>query len=118
MNMQTYNENHKLYQEPLGLRVLKEFVVRCKDCNTPLANILLTETNEDRLSRNQKAQKSKYQVVNCSKCEDGSSFETEVFEGSTSIANAREGYTLEEEDTDILDGGVILSTVRVRKENV
>ncbi len=116
MNMQVGNPDHKLYQEPIGLRVVKEVVVRCKNCNTPLANILLSETNEDRTSRNLKPLKSKYKLINCSKCEDGSSFETEVLEGSTSICAAREGFVLEEQDTDVLDG-VIFSILKVRKDN-
>ena len=110
--------SHKLYQDPIGLRVIKELVISCKDCNTSLVNVVLTETNEDRVKRSIRPLKSKYKVLNCSNCDNGSSLETEVLEGSTSICTAKDGFVLEEEDTDIDKDGVILSTLKVRKENV
>src|SRR6476620_1588187 len=116
MTNMTGNMTHKLYQEPLGLRVVKELTLRCKNCNAPLAEVVLTETNEDRELRGLRASKNKCRVVNCCSCKDGSSFETETIDGSISVA-AKLGFALEVEDSDLDDDGILVSTFRVRKEN-
>jgi hypothetical protein len=93
-------------EDLIGLSLLKEQIIRCGDCNSPLASIILTETNEHREERGLKPLKSKYIINNCYKC-GGSSFESETFEGSASIAPYKENNVLEVIDTDIINDVVV-----------
>jgi hypothetical protein len=100
-------------EEMLGLSVVEELTVKCGNCGSPLANIVVSETNESRKARNLKPLDSKYKVTNCYKC-GGSSFETKTISGSTSICPAKDFFDLDEVETDF-NNGVIESVLSVTK---
>ena len=101
-------------EELLGLKELEELTIKCGDCGTSLAEVVLTEDNASRQNRSLPVRFSKFKVVDCPKC-GGSSFETKVFEGTTVVGPVKEGQDLEDVDTDVNDG-VIVSTFKVRKK--
>jgi predicted nucleic-acid-binding Zn-ribbon protein len=96
----------------LGLRIIEEKEIKCGDCNTPLAFIVVTEGNEDKGSK----PKSKYRIFGCYKC-GGSSFYSKTFEGTTNICPAKDSFDLTVEDTDIDPDNTIISKLRVRRKN-
>jgi hypothetical protein len=100
-------------EELLGLSVLEEAVVKCGNCGSHLANVVVSETNESRELRGLKSLNSRYKINNCYKC-GGSSFATKVFSGSTSICPAKDFFDLDEVETDFNDG-VIESVLTVQK---
>lgn len=101
-------------EELIGLTEVEELTIKCGDCSTPLAEVVLTEDNNSRQRRSLPAQSSKFKIVDCPKC-GGSSFVTKVFEGTTIVGPVRDGFDLEDVDTDV-DDGVIVSTFKVRKK--
>ena len=100
--------------ELIGLTELEELVIKCGDCGTSLAEVVLTEDNTSRQNRSLPAQSSKFKIVDCPKC-GGSSFETKVFDGTTVVGPVKDGFDLEDVDTEVSDG-VIVSTFKVRKK--
>lgn len=100
-------------EELIGLTVVEEDVIKCGDCGAPLAHVVVSETNEQRTSRNLPPISSKYKITDCYKC-NGSSFYTKVFGGSTSICPTKDFFDLDETDTEF-ENGVISSTLKVRK---
>src|SRR5688500_9267756 len=86
-------------QELIGLTELEEYTIRCNNCNTTLAEVVLTETNDSRQSRNLKIQTTKFKIVGCPKC-GSDSYNTKYFHGSTIVGPLPQGYTLEEVDTE------------------
>jgi hypothetical protein len=100
-------------EELLGLSVLEEATIKCGSCGSPLAYIVVSETNESREARGLRPLDSKYKITNCYKCGQ-SSFQSKVFSGSTSICASRDFFDLDEVETDFNDG-VIESVLTVRK---
>jgi predicted nucleic-acid-binding Zn-ribbon protein len=106
-------------QELLGLTEIEEYTIKCYNCGTALAEVVLTETNEARQNRNLKIQTTKFKIVDCPKC-GKHSFNTKHFHGSTVIGPLLDGYTLDEVDTEFdYDHGQqnIYSILKLRKNN-
>lgn len=100
-------------EEILGLSVIEEFVIKCGDCGAELANLVISETNNQREARGLKPIFSIYKITNCYKC-SGNSFTTKTFEGSSSISPAKDFFDLDEIDTE-KNGNVISSILKVIK---
>lgn len=109
-----YLERTNMQEDFLGLKVVEDTEIKCGNCNVPLINVVVVETNDDRKIRGLKPQKSQYQVQ-CYKCH-GSSFKTKVFEGSTIIAGIADFITVDTVDTDILNNGVVFSKLLTKKD--
>lgn len=88
-------------EELVGLDILEEVHIKCGDCGFPLVEIVNTETNENRLKRGLKLQKSKYKIK-CPQC-NGYSFDTKVFEGSIIIGSIKDNYIVSAVDTELFD---------------
>jgi hypothetical protein len=104
-------------EELYGLEVLQEIELKCRSCNSKLANLVVSETNSQRIARNLKPLSSKYRVENCYKC-GNSSFWTDALNGSVSIAPAVDFIDLDVLDTDIDENGIIINYVRASNRNV
>lgn len=100
--------------EFLGLSVVEEATIKCGDCATPLALIVISETNGHRSQRGLAPLKSQYRVTGCPKC-GGSSFVSKVFEGTTNICSTKETLILDTVDTDI-NNGIIVSVLTIRNK--
>jgi hypothetical protein len=98
----------------VGIQEIESIPIQCGDCGLPLAEVVLTETNETRLSRGFFPLRSEFQVIDCPKC-SGKSFKTRVLEGTTVVGAIKEGYALESVDADILEDNTISSVLRIRK---
>lgn len=99
----------------VGFKELDSQILNCGDCNYPLVDIVLIETNEDRINRGLGPQKSQFRIAKCPKC-SGSSFNSKVFEGSVIVGPAKKDLKIESDDVDINDNGVIFTTLNIEKE--
>lgn len=99
-----------------GLSVVKDVQIKCSKCNAVLVNIVVSETNEQRVANGMAPMTTKYKVLNCvkSRC-DGSSYFTKKIDGSTNIRPADDNHNLEVFDTDIDKDGVIISILKVTR---
>jgi hypothetical protein len=96
----------------IGLAIIEEHMIKCGDCRTNLAEIVVSETNDGRVARGLSPMKVQIKVVNCYKC-GGASFDSKIFEGSTNIHPVNDFTSLEDDgDTDIKNG-VLYSTLRM-----
>ena len=100
--------------ELLGLKEVETVALNCGDCGFPLIEIVLTETNDDRLRRGLYPMKNRFQVVDCPKC-GGKSFNSKILEGTTIIGAAKNGYEFECIGADIDDENTIYNVLRIEK---
>src|SRR5688500_12203891 len=100
--------------ELIGITVVQDKKINCGDCGKNLVEVVVTETNEHRENRGVKHQKTQFQVVDCPFCK-GSSFPSEVFEGSVTVGTLSDQHQLDTVDSDVLTDGTILSVLKVRK---
>jgi predicted nucleic-acid-binding Zn-ribbon protein len=108
------NVDKNIKDDLIGFSEISSDIIKCGDCGLKLLDIVVTETNENRISRGLKPQKTKYKVVDCPKC-GGSSFETKVYEGSVIRGPISNEYITEDVDCDVDDEGVIYGTLVLRK---
>jgi hypothetical protein len=100
--------------EVLGLDILQEQKIKCSNCGTPLAEVLVMESNEQRKERDLKPIKSSFRINNCTKCSNGGSFIHGPFEGTTSVGTFKDNLLVDVEDTDILTDGTIMNILTIR----
>ncbi len=98
-------------EEFLGLEVTDEVKICCSYCNTPLADVVITESNEDRTLRGLKPNDLILKVINCPEC-GKHSFPTKILSGSVSIQSCNDKFCLEDEDTSIVNK-IIYSILKV-----
>ena len=95
----TFNAGRKLVF-PIGMDISTQVVLSCSDCGTKLAEVVVTETNEMREERELRPQFTKFKADKCYKC-GGSSFPTDILEGSVFAGSLRDDYEIDVLDTDV-----------------
>jgi hypothetical protein len=103
-------------EELIGLEIVEENTIKCRDCSAPLVEIVISENNDHRVQRGLRAMHSKYKVTNCYKC-GSSSFQSKVFHGSTNICPSKEFLILEPINTDVIDDNIIYTVLEIRRKN-
>lgn len=93
---------------------IDEDVIKCQDCSRTLGAVVVTESNTERKAKGLKGQKTKFLIQNCPRC-TGSSKESKIFSGSTSIYCPDDQYYLEPLDYEVIDD-IIVSTMKVAKK--
>lgn len=100
--------------ELVGFSEVESNKVYCGDCGYKLIEIVVTETNENRLKRGLKPIYTKYKVLDCPKC-GGSSFDTKTYEGSTIYGPLTDNYVVECLDCDSLGNDFVYGKLSLRK---
>jgi hypothetical protein len=101
-------------EELEGFEVQEEETIKCGDCDKPLVNIVVYESNDERQEKGKNPQYSKYRVGKCYHC-GGSSFWTKTFEGTTAMGAYNDNVTVDIEDTEQTDDEVICSELKTSK---
>lgn len=92
---------------------VQEITLKCRKCGKPLADLIISETNEMRRLKDLKPQKCKYKILNCFYCNNGESYETPVYEGTISILPR--GKSIENVDTDQGEDNITTCKIKVNK---
>jgi hypothetical protein len=102
--------------EFVGLRVVEEDVIKCNICKSPLAFVLVSETNEDRKKRQLKPIRTQFKFDSCYKCQ-GKSNLSKLYEGSVNIAESKPNImTIEEVNTEVNDQGIIIVILKASRK--
>jgi len=80
------------------MEILEEHILHCGDCNKPLLNVVVTETNDTRISKGCPTRTTIIRIKKCSYC-GGSSFDSPPFAGSINIKPAQDDISLESIET-------------------
>lgn len=98
----------------LGLSLVEEKQIFCSRCNTPLLNIIVSETNDNRKKRGLDSISTKF-TVKCYKCSHCS--KTKEFDGSTNIAPVAEFVSFEIDKVEKHTDGTISAFVETKGNN-
>ncbi len=108
-------------EDLIGLSTVEETIIKCGDCGTPLVEVVVVESNLDRMKRQLLPQNSCFKVKNCYKC-GGDSFKSKRFEGTLIFGPLKDSYSIDVEDTEYEENGIgspktrtIETVLRVRK---
>lgn len=100
---------------------ISEHTILCGDCGSILAFVVVSQTNEQRISNGLNAMTSVYKIYNCYRC-NSCSFKTVEINGTTSILPGQEFFDIEEFETDVEkiapNHVFVYSELKVRKKNV
>ncbi len=101
-------------EELIGLSEISSDIIKCGDCGMKLADLVLTETNEARVSRGLSPLVTQYQIVGCPSC-GGSSFKTRTYEGSVIYGSQHGDHFIDAEDYDVEESGNMFVKLALRK---
>ena len=95
---------------PLNAKTLKEEQIRCYNCNAPLANIIIIESNEERINKGCDPLSNKFIISNCYRCKEFNKI-NKVFSGTIRICQPKDFLDLSIDSTEILNDDTIVNTI-------